>query len=49
MKKRRANEAQLKRRRVKRERNRPMRMAWRVYLKKEVTYGTRNPCRTVQE
>lgn len=34
-----ARKAQLRRRRVKRERMKPVRMAWRIYLKKEVIYA----------
>ncbi len=41
-----ATKAQLKRRRVKRERMKPVRMAWRIYLKphrvKEVIHASLN-------
>lgn len=38
MKTQKVSTAQLKRRREKRNRQKPVRMAWRVYLKKEVNY-----------
>lgn len=48
MKKRRADKAQIERRRTKRERNKPLKMAWRIYLKKEIVYGTRATSRAMQ-